>query len=92
MYRRILSEKYEPLPAGYRGVARQYKVWVSDSMVSRTLRRLAHLFATNSSDEKSLHCSLVPLDTYTWPIRDADLPFLYPDGLLKNGTCVVEVL
>src|SRR5918994_4483519 len=56
------------------------------------LRRLAHLFAAISSDEGSLHCSLVPLDTYPWPIGDADLPFLYPDRLLKNGACVVEVL
>ena len=57
------------------------------------LRRLAHLFAAISSDEGSLlYCSLVPLDTYPWPIGDADLPFLYPEGLLKNGACVVEVL
>jgi hypothetical protein len=56
------------------------------------LRRLAYLFAAISSDEGALHCSLVPLDTYPWPIGDADLPFLYPEGLLKNGACVVEVL
>src|SRR5215207_3183585 len=53
---------------------------------------LANFPAAISSDEESLHCSLVPLDAYPWTIGNVNLTFLYPDGPLKNGACVVEVL
>src|SRR5215204_1427747 len=64
----------------------------AELLLCTQLRRLARFPAAISSDEELLHCSLVPLNTYPWPIGNVNLPFLYPDGLLQNGACVVEVL
>src|SRR5215208_488833 len=54
-------------------------------------RPLAHFSAAISSEEKSFDGSLAPLHPYPWPLGYTDLPCLYPDRLLKNRACVVEV-